>query len=79
MSFVSRAKNGASDLHDARSILPVENHEVATLGKHPFKSVMETDHLPAELVRRAKDSPQDGVQPGTVATASQDTDPFFRH
>ena len=79
MSLVGRAKNGASDLHDAGGILPVENHEIAALGKHPFKSVAETDHLPAEFLSGAEDTPQNGVQSGAVTTAGQDADPFFRH
>ena len=73
MAFVRRAEDRAAELENADGVLWFE-HRIITGWQESFEAVAETDDLPAELGRRADNAVDDRIEPGTIATAVQDSD-----
>ena len=73
MPLVGGAEDGAAELEDADGIGWLEDAEI-TGRQESLEAVLESDDLPAELVRRADDAMDDRIESGAIAAAVQDAD-----
>ena len=68
VALVSGAEDGAAELEDADGVLRLE-HDVVAGRQHAFEAIAEADDLPAELIGRADDAVDDGIESGAIAAA----------
>ena len=68
MALVGGAEDGAAEFEDADGVLGLE-HRVVAGRQQALEAVAEADDLPAELVRRADDAVDDGIESGAIAAA----------
>src|SRR5438874_5119837 len=76
MAAIGSTENRSSKGHDSVYGLPIENDVIARR-QQAFKAIAKPNHFPSKLVRCQYYGAQNRVEPGTIATAGQNTNARF--